>query len=427
MVALQFGQGGNQVGEQFFDRLLDELDDDSYNFYFRDANAASSNSPPRLPDYKPSLVARSVLVDTEPKVVQRAALNTHSGRWRFDNDNVFYKQSGAANNWAQGYHAYGGAVGEVLLEKVSREVERADRLDGFLLLNSVAGGTGSGLGSYFGELLADVFPTSARVVVNIWPFESGEITVQSYNTLLSTVAASDTADLVLLFENQRYKELCSRTLRVKNPSFNDLNNAMTENLVQVLKPIRKAGLSGFHSPLSVLVRQLGHPAYKFATPRSVPQISNQALLHQQDSWNALSKGLVGMFTRGDIVDASIGGVPAKPMKAYASSVFLRGPTCTQAPLDMFSQLSGSSYLDPLSIHLDKTRFKGLDRSAALLSNDQSCLKVFESVIDKASQMFRGKVYLHQYEPFGVTREEFGETLLSFNQLIESYRQLGLEN
>ena len=56
--------------------------------------------------------------------------------------------SGAGNNWAHGFHFYGPRYREDIMEVVRCEAEACDSLQGFLLMHSLGGGTGSGLGSY---------------------------------------------------------------------------------------------------------------------------------------------------------------------------------------------------------------------------------------------------------------------------------------
>ena len=56
--------------------------------------------------------------------------------------------SGAGNNWAHGFHFYGPQYREDIMELVRTEAEQCDSLQGFLLMHSLGGGTGSGLGSY---------------------------------------------------------------------------------------------------------------------------------------------------------------------------------------------------------------------------------------------------------------------------------------
>lgn len=48
------------------------------------------------------------------------------------------------------------------------QVERCDRFGGFLLLQSLAGGTGSGLGTYLAEQLRDEYPKHTMLNHCIW-------------------------------------------------------------------------------------------------------------------------------------------------------------------------------------------------------------------------------------------------------------------
>jgi tubulin gamma len=59
--------------------------------------------------------------------------------------------------YKQGYQM-ASEVEETLLEMIEREADGSDSLEGFLLMHSVAGGTGSGMGSYILEQLADRYP-----------------------------------------------------------------------------------------------------------------------------------------------------------------------------------------------------------------------------------------------------------------------------
>lgn len=92
-------------------------------------------------------MARAVLIDMEPRVV-RATIEEakSSGQWQYDESRSFARASGSANNWAHGYNTHGPAVQHALEELIRKEVECCDRLGGLLLLQSLAGGTGSGVG-----------------------------------------------------------------------------------------------------------------------------------------------------------------------------------------------------------------------------------------------------------------------------------------
>jgi tubulin delta len=140
-----------------------------------------------------------------------------SGRWEYDTAQQVTKQSGAGNNWAAGWLTHGPAIENVVLDKVRKEVEACDHFGGFVLTQSLAGGTGSGLGAYITvyditllnssycavlkrdfltnlissfflllqNSLADHFPSSARFNIVVWPHASGEVIVQNYNSVIT--------------------------------------------------------------------------------------------------------------------------------------------------------------------------------------------------------------------------------------------------
>lgn len=59
------------------------------------------------------------------------------------------------------------------------QVEACDVVSGFLLLQSMAGGTGAGLGTYIATALRDEYPVTHALNCCVWPYESGEVIVQA--------------------------------------------------------------------------------------------------------------------------------------------------------------------------------------------------------------------------------------------------------
>ena len=56
------------------------------------------------------------------------------------------------------YLTRGHPLAEEVMDKIYREADNSDSLEGFILSHSIAGGTGSGMGSYLLERLNDHFP-----------------------------------------------------------------------------------------------------------------------------------------------------------------------------------------------------------------------------------------------------------------------------
>jgi len=92
----------------------------------------------------------------------------------------------------------GEAIHEDVLDMIDREADGSDSLEGFMLLHSIAGGTGSGLGSFMLERLNDRFPKKLIQTYSVFPdMQEGDIVVQPYNSLLSMRRLTQNADSVV--------------------------------------------------------------------------------------------------------------------------------------------------------------------------------------------------------------------------------------
>lgn len=73
------------------------------------------------------------------------------------------------------YCVHGPQHKDVVEDLVRREVERCDRLAGIFAMMSVAGGTGSGVGTYITQCLRDSYPHSFILNHLTWPYGTGEV------------------------------------------------------------------------------------------------------------------------------------------------------------------------------------------------------------------------------------------------------------
>lgn len=79
-------------------------------------------------------------------------------KYLFDDQFIITNYPGSGNNWAEG-HCFHGPIYETKILNVLRNmVDICDSLQGFLVLLSAGGGTGSGLGTYILKLLYDNYP-----------------------------------------------------------------------------------------------------------------------------------------------------------------------------------------------------------------------------------------------------------------------------
>ena len=198
IITVQVGQCGNQIGCRFWEMALNEHAaynakaryDEALSSFFQNVDARR-DPPVNVPVGDPirALKARAVVVDMEEGVTNE--LLTGPMRDVFDSKQFITGQSGSGNNWACGSHHYGPMYRESLLEQVRRPVEEADSLQSFMLLHSLGGGTGSGLGSYLLAALADEYPDVYRFSVSVFPSDDDDVVTSPYNAMLSCAALAE--------------------------------------------------------------------------------------------------------------------------------------------------------------------------------------------------------------------------------------------
>ena len=94
-----------------------------------------------------------------------------------------------------------------------------------MLLHSIAGGTGSGLGSFLLERLNDRFPKKLIQTYSVFPDTQsvGDVVVQPYNSMLTLKRLAQNADSVVVLDNGALTRIAADRLHVQSPSFSQTN------------------------------------------------------------------------------------------------------------------------------------------------------------------------------------------------------------
>ena len=97
-----------------------------------------------------------------------------------------------------------------------------------MLLHSIAGGTGSGLGSYLLERLNDRYAKKLIQTYSVFPNqESGDVVVQPYNSLLAMRRLTDNADSVVVLDNAALSRIAGERLDSLGASFTQTNQLVS--------------------------------------------------------------------------------------------------------------------------------------------------------------------------------------------------------
>lgn len=109
-----------------------------------------------------------------------------------------------------------------------------------MLLHSIAGGTGSGLGSHLLERLNDRFPKKLIQTYSIFPGAT-DVVVQPYNSLLTLKRLTQNADAVVVLDNAALARICQDRLRVPEPSFSQTNQLVSTVMSAATQTLRYPG------------------------------------------------------------------------------------------------------------------------------------------------------------------------------------------
>ncbi|GAB1601111.1 tubulin gamma-1 chain-like [Argonauta hians] len=229
MITLQLGQCGNQIGMEFWKQLCAEhgispegilenfategLDRKDVFFYQADDE---------------HYIPRAVLLDLEPRVINSIMSSPYAKLYNPENVFLGKQGGGAGNNWAVGF-SQGEKLYEEIFDIIDREADGSDSLEGFVLCHSIAGGTGSGLGSYMLEKLNDRFPKKLIQTYSVFPNldEISDVVVQPYNSLLTLKRLTLNADCVVVLDNTALHRIATDRLRIQNPTFAQINSLVS--------------------------------------------------------------------------------------------------------------------------------------------------------------------------------------------------------
>ncbi|KAK6260588.1 hypothetical protein SCA6_015062 [Theobroma cacao] len=229
IITLQVGQCGNQIGMEFWKQLCLEhgiskegiLEDfatqggDRKDVFFYQADDQH-------------YIPRALLIDLEPRVIN--GIQNSEYRNLYNHENIFVSDhgGGAGNNWASGYHQ-GKGVEEDIMDMIDREADGSDSLEGFVLCHSIAGGTGSGMGSYLLETLNDRYSKKLVQTYSVFPnqMETSDVVVQPYNSLLTLKRLTLNADCVVVLDNTALNRIAVERLHLSNPTFVQTNSLVS--------------------------------------------------------------------------------------------------------------------------------------------------------------------------------------------------------
>ena len=434
IITLQVGQCGNQIGYEFWKRLAEEHGIEP------DGTLIQTEKESSLADDRKDIfcysaddgryIPRAILYDLEPKVIGSIRGGSYSHFYNPENMLTPLSGGGASNIWSQGY-ASGQETYELISDAIRREAEQADALEGFILCHSIAGGTGSGVGSLLLERLNDEYQKSTTMTYSVFPESEiiSDVTVQPYNSVLTLKRLAENADAVVVLDNTALTKIATSKLQLTEPGYSQMNDLVSLVMAATTATLRFPSYSN-NDMISLLAPLIPTPSCHFLmtgyTPialsstrqvvrkTSVIDVMNRLL----DPNNIMMSTSVdkGMYIsilniiQGEVDPSEIHSALRQIRENKALRFIPWGPASLQLALSRRSQYVKS-----------QNRVTGL-----MLANHTNIRSLFQQILVQFNKMFSHKANLHHYESLSTIKDgwsaeqEFTESVRSIQKVIDEY-------
>jgi len=430
-IIINLGQCGIQIGHNLIENLYNNATSEVKDAHLKKDKQIFTNETLNTffnENSNGKYEARCVMIDMEPKAVGKALKEQKKNQWNYSPDQQFYYNSGSGNNWAFGYNVLGPKFKDMIANKIRKEVEKCDSLDGFVVMMSIAGGTGSGVGSYYLNELRENYSRATIINPYVLPYSQGEVAVQYYNSILSLANMSCSSDVCLSLHNNYLHEVCSKDFFIKNVSFSHMNALASRDLSSVLLPsFKDNGLSYAKYSKNILkdltLATTGGSSYKILDLMALPNMPDASIPFTTFSWNEIGNGVQKHLRRISFHDN-----PDK-RRFFKNLFIMRGFEADKYNISQNLNLP-ISWFPTFTMLEDNINFwrcnlplGKYEKSLTALTNGISSVKAFTTISSKAWNLFLSKSYLHQYYKHGLEQSDFESSILSVQGIISLYNSL----
>mmetsp|Transcript_15212 Transcript_15212/g.38178 ORF Transcript_15212/g.38178 Transcript_15212/m.38178 type:complete len:449 (-) Transcript_15212:167-1513(-) len=436
VISLHIGQAGVQVGNACWELYCLEhglnydgtiiyektknSNDDAFDTFFSETGTGK-----RVP--------RCVFLDLEPGVIDEVRNSKY--RQLYHPEQLISGKEDAANNYSRGHYTIGKEVVEIVLEKIRKLSDNCSGLQGFLIFNSVGGGTGSGLGSLLLERLSIDYGKKSKLAFTVYPSpQVSTAVVEPYNSVLATHSLLEHTDVVVVLDNEAIYEICQKSLNIEKPTYTNLNRLIAQVISSITASLR------FDGALNVDITEfqtnlVPYPRIHFMLSSYAPLISSEKAFHEQLSVSEITNSAFDptsmmakcdprhgkymaccLMYRGDVAPKDVNGAVAA-IKTKKEIQFVDWcPTGFKC---------GINYQAPTVV--PGGDLAKVQRAVCMISNNTGISEVFSRINKKFDLMYSKRAFVHWYVGEGMEEGEFNEAREDLAALERDYEEVGTEN
>ena len=311
-----------------------------------------------------------------------------------------------------------------------------------MVLHSIAGGTGSGLGSYLLEKLNDKYGKKVISTYSVFPnqAETSDVVVQPYNSVLTLKRLVNNSDSVVVLDNHALNKIAVDRLKISNPNFSQVNS--------IVSTVMAASTTTLRYPNYMNNDMVGLMASLIPTPRCHFLMTGYTpLTIERQMANIRKTTVLDVMRRLLHPNNIMVSAPTRKGKYMSILNIIQGDvdaTQIHKSLQRVRERKMANFIDwgPASIQVALSKKSPYIESShkvsgLMMANNTSihvvnfCLiKLFQRIVDQFDKLKKRNAFMDTYkkEPiFTDSLEEFDNSRETVQSLIEEYTAAEQEN
>lgn len=354
-------------------------------------------------------------------------------RQLFDPSNVIQGVEDGANSYARGSVSLGKKKLLKALNLIRRLVEKCEELEGFILLHSLGGGTGSGLTSVLLHALMLDYDKAAKCQIPVYPGSRLSTSiVEPYNTTLHLHSTMETTNLAFILDNGSLFKMCKDLLNIYSPFYININRIIAVLLSAVTCSMRfdTAGTTDLTEMQTNLVPypRVHFPILSHSPIRPASQVQYDTndikyllkeLFHKENhtincGTSSGSYMAIMLSGRGDISCSEMSMTIQNMRKSNPIKFVEWSPNGFK--LTMSRQV-------PMTI--PQSEMGSLKSSITMICNHTALKNTWNEIGIKFDSLFKKRAYIHSFIEDGMDESQFVEARLNIAMLWEDYEEISM--